>query len=56
MFERDYGVYPCNVDETLESVVGDEQENELLQIEAGTPLMHSPDRLCVGWMPVRACH
>ena len=39
MFERDYGVYPCNVDETLESVVGDEQENELLQIEAGTPLM-----------------
>lgn len=39
IFERDYGVYPCNVDETLESVVGDEQENELLQIEAGTPLM-----------------
>ena len=53
MFERDYGVYPCNVDETLESVVGDEQENELLQIEAGTPLMrihHASFRLCT---PVR---
>lgn len=39
MFERDYGVYPCDVDETLESVIGDERENELLQIDAETPLM-----------------
>lgn len=39
MFERDYGIRPCNVDETLESVVGDERENELLEVESGTPLM-----------------
>lgn len=39
MFERDYGIQPCNVDETLESVVGNERENELLDIELGTPLM-----------------
>jgi GntR family transcriptional regulator len=39
MFERDYDVRPYSVDETLESVVGDAQENELLEIEPETPLM-----------------
>lgn len=39
IFEQDYDVHPCNVDETLESVVGDERENELLEIPSETPLM-----------------
>lgn len=39
MFEREYGIRPCTVDEMLESVVGDEHENELLDIDPGTPLM-----------------
>lgn len=39
MFEREYGIRPCTVDETLESVVGGEHEDELLDIDPGTPLM-----------------
>lgn len=39
MFEREYGIRPCTVDETLESVVCDEHENELLDIDPGTPLI-----------------
>ncbi|WP_137652689.1 GntR family transcriptional regulator [Bifidobacterium moukalabense] len=39
MFERDYGIRPYSVDETLESVVGGDRENELLEIEPETPLM-----------------
>ncbi len=39
MFERDYGIRPYSVDETLESVVGGDRENDLLEIEPETPLM-----------------
>lgn len=39
MFERDYGIRPCSVDETLESVVGDKKTHELLDIADGTPLI-----------------
>ncbi len=39
MFEHDYGIRPYSVDETLESVVSGDQENDLLEIEPETPLM-----------------
>ncbi|MDW3164637.1 GntR family transcriptional regulator [Bifidobacterium longum] len=39
MFERDYGLRPHDVDETLESVTASEHEAELLRVPVGTPLM-----------------
>lgn len=39
IFEEDYGIRPGLVDETLEPVVSDATESELLRVPTGTPLM-----------------
>lgn len=39
MFERDYDVQPAIVDETLEPMLSDDRESELLQVPKHTPLI-----------------